>query len=88
MERLAYKVVGALSPRGYAPATGTIGDWQKNSNTGGLYDLASMALRVFVETLKLRYRASAWMKRVPMFKHSAHYSPVSRESPSRYIGDQ
>jgi hypothetical protein len=43
--RLAYKSVDARGPHG----DWTIGDWQKNSYTGGCTTLPHMALRIFVE---------------------------------------
>ncbi len=43
--RLAYKSIDARGPHG----EWTIGDWQKNSHTGGCTTLPHMALRIFVE---------------------------------------
>jgi len=49
--RLAYKSLDARGPH----ADWTIGDWQKNSYTGGCTTLPHMALRVFVELNSSRY---------------------------------
>jgi len=49
--RLAYNSVDSRGPHG----DWTIGDWQKNSNTGGCTTLAHMALRVYVELNGPRY---------------------------------
>jgi len=49
--RLAYKSVDTRGPH----QDWTIGDWQKNSHTGGCTTIAHMALRTFVELNSSRF---------------------------------
>ena len=52
--RLAYNSVDSRGPHG----DWMIGDWKKNSHTGGCTTLPHMALRVFVELNSARYHGA------------------------------